>query len=62
MTAAPNAPLLRTDLPTGILLAAGFGRRFDTAGKRNKLLELLPGGRSVAWRSARTLTAALPES
>ncbi len=43
MTAAPNAPLLRTDLPTGILLAAGFGRRFDAAGKRNKLG---PGGRS----------------
>ncbi|NUO84668.1 MAG: nucleotidyltransferase family protein, partial [Cupriavidus sp.] len=43
MTAAPNAPLLHTDLPTGILLAAGFGRRFDTAGKRIKLLELLPG-------------------
>ena len=54
MTAAPNAPLLRTDLPTGILLAAGFGRRFDAAGQRNKLLEMLPGGRSVAWRSART--------
>jgi len=62
MTAAPNAPLLRTDLPTGILLAAGFGRRFDVAGKRNKLLEVLPGGRTVAWRSARTLAAALPES
>jgi len=62
MTAAPNAPLIQTDLPTGILLAAGFGRRFDADGKRNKLMETLPGGRTVAWRSARTLSAALPES
>jgi molybdenum cofactor cytidylyltransferase len=62
MTAAPNAPLLNTDLPTGILLAAGFGRRFDAAGKRNKLLEAMPGGRTIAWRSARTLAVALPAS
>lgn len=57
-----RAPLTQTDLPTGILLAAGFGRRFDPAGTRNKLLEVLPDGRTVAWRSARTLAAALPDS
>ncbi|CAG2146198.1 nucleotidyltransferase family protein [Cupriavidus numazuensis] len=62
MNAARNAPLIKTDLPTGILLAAGFGRRFDANGQRNKLLEKLPDGRTIAWRSARTLAAALPES
>ncbi|AOZ05055.1 nucleotidyltransferase family protein [Cupriavidus malaysiensis] len=57
MNGAPDG----TDLPTGILLAAGFGRRFDPAGARDKLLETLPGGRTtVAWRSARTLAVALP--
>lgn len=56
------APLSDSDLPTGILLAAGFGRRFDPAGTRNKLLEKLPDGRTVAWRSARTLAVALPTS
>ena len=54
--------LSQSDLPIGILLAAGFGRRFDPAGARNKLLEKLPDGRTVAWRSARTLAAALPGS
>lgn len=54
------APLTTTDLPTGVLLAAGFGRRFDPAGLRNKLLQTLPDGRTVAWRSARTLAVALP--
>ncbi|WP_423194920.1 MobA-like NTP transferase domain-containing protein [Cupriavidus sp. H19C3] len=54
------APLIDSDLPTGILLAAGFGRRFDPAGQRNKLMETLPDGRTVAWRSARTLAVALP--
>ncbi|SDC43372.1 molybdenum cofactor cytidylyltransferase [Cupriavidus sp. YR651] len=62
MTRPARAPLTTTDLPTGVLLAAGFGRRFDPAGQRNKLLETLPDGRTVAWRSARTLAAALPNS
>lgn len=57
-----RAPLTPTDLPVGILLAAGFGKRFDSTGTRNKLLEVLPDGRTVAWRSARTLAAALPSS
>ncbi|MGF6276048.1 molybdenum cofactor cytidylyltransferase [Massilia sp. UYP11] len=42
---------------TGILLAAGRGRRFDPAGKNNKLLQRLPGGELVVAASARTLLA-----
>lgn len=45
----------------GILLAAGRGRRFDPSGKRNKLLQPLPGGDAVVVASARHLLAALPE-
>jgi len=62
MTPTPTArdPLIGADLPTGILLAAGFGRRFDGSGCRNKLLETLPGGETVAFRSARTMVTALP--
>jgi molybdenum cofactor cytidylyltransferase len=41
--------------PTGILLAAGRGRRFDPEGRRNKLLQRLPGGDVVAVASARRL-------
>jgi molybdenum cofactor cytidylyltransferase len=45
----------------GILLAAGRGRRFDPEGRRNKLLQRLPGsGELVVAASARTLLAALP--
>lgn len=46
----------------GILLAAGYGRRFDPSGHSNKLLATLPGGRSVAWHAARALCAVLPGS
>ncbi|WP_420995828.1 nucleotidyltransferase family protein [Cupriavidus sp. 30B13] len=48
--------------PTGILLAAGYGRRFDATGRHNKLLARLPDGQTVAGRSARTLAATLPGS
>lgn len=46
----------------GILLAAGRGSRFDPAGTRNKLLQLIPGrsGEVVAAASARALLAAVP--
>ena len=44
----------------GILLAAGRGSRFDPAGARNKLLQMLPGGEQVAAASARALQAAVP--
>lgn len=45
----------------GILLAAGRGRRFDPLGRRNKLLQLLPGpgGEAVAVASARKLLSVL---
>ena len=42
---------------TGILLAAGRGRRFDPAGARNKLLQRLPGGEPVVAASAGKLLA-----
>lgn len=45
---------------TGILLAAGRGRRFDPAGQRNKLLQRLPDGELVVAASARTLLAVFP--
>lgn len=46
----------------GILLAAGYGRRFDPAGNRDKLLEPLGGGQTLLWHSAAHLCAALPGS
>lgn len=49
----------RTSL-TGILLAAGRGRRFDPAGARNKLLQQLPGGDPVVAASARLLLSCVP--
>ncbi len=45
---------------TGLLLAAGRGRRFDPAGARNKLLQTLPGGELVVAASARILLSCLP--
>ena len=45
---------------TGILLAAGRGRRFDPAGVQNKLLQHLPNGEPVVVASARRLLAVLP--
>jgi molybdenum cofactor cytidylyltransferase len=47
--------------PVGILLAAGRGRRFDPAGRRNKLLQRLPGGDLVVVASARHLLSVLPK-
>lgn len=43
----------------GILLAAGFSRRFGAA---DKLLQRLPGGRSIALTSAEHLIKAIPTS
>ena len=45
---------------TGILLAAGRGRRFDPRGSRNKLLQRLPGGDPVVAASARLLLDCVP--
>lgn len=44
----------------GILMAAGRGRRFDPAGRYNKLLQVLPSGETVVAASARKLLAAVP--
>ena len=44
----------------GILLAAGTGSRFDPSGARNKLMQPLADGASVALCAARNLLAALP--
>lgn len=45
---------------TGILLAAGRGRRFDPSGVQNKLLQTLADGDTVVAASARNMLAALP--
>lgn len=45
---------------TGILLAAGRGRRFDPSGVQNKLLQTLAGGETVVAASAKNMLAALP--
>ncbi|RZA32852.1 MAG: nucleotidyltransferase family protein [Lysobacteraceae bacterium] len=45
---------------TGVLLAAGRGRRFDPSGARNKLLQRLPGGDFVVAASARLLLSCVP--
>jgi len=46
---------------TGILLAAGRGRRFDASGQQDKLLQKLADGRSVAQHSAQNLLNAMPQ-
>ena len=43
----------------GLLLASGFGRRFDAGGRRNKLLARLPDGRTLISASAHALCDAL---
>ena len=45
---------------TGILLAAGRGKRFDPSGVQNKLLQTLADGQPVVAASARHLLAVLP--
>ena len=45
--------------PVGILLAAGFGRRFVASGGGNKLLHPLEDGLPVALRTARVWKSAL---
>lgn len=46
----------------GILLAAGFGRRFDPSGQLNKLMAPMRDGQPVAWHSARAMCTALPQT
>ena len=47
---------------TGILLAAGRGRRFDPTGVQNKLLQRCSDGEAVALRAARQLVQVLPKT
>jgi molybdenum cofactor cytidylyltransferase len=47
---------------TGILLAAGRGRRFDPSGLQNKLLQALPDGDRIVMAAARRLSQALNTS
>ena len=42
-------------LATGVLLAAGFGSRFDPEGRNNKLMAHLPDGTPVAHEAAHRL-------
>ncbi|MGA7817934.1 nucleotidyltransferase family protein [Caballeronia sp.] len=44
---------------TGILLAAGYGSRFDPTGLHNKLLAPLPDGTPVVFQSARRILSAV---
>ena len=46
---------------TGILLAAGRGRRFDPLGRQDKLLQRFPDGIAVALKSAQQLHAVFPQ-
>ncbi|MEO8936404.1 MAG: nucleotidyltransferase family protein [Burkholderiaceae bacterium] len=46
---------LSSGLVVGLLLASGFGRRFDALGRRNKLLAPLPDGQTLVAASARAL-------
>lgn len=46
---------------TGILLAAGRGRRFDPHGQQDKLLQCFSDGTAVAVRSAQHLNAVLSQ-
>jgi molybdenum cofactor cytidylyltransferase len=54
-----SAAVTGSGLVVGLLLASGFGRRFDAAGRRNKLLAALPDGHTLVAASARALCAAL---
>lgn len=47
-------------LATGVLLAAGFGSRFDPDGLHNKLLARMPDGTPVARESAHRLLLVVP--
>ena len=48
-------------IPTGLLLAAGRGSRFDATGSTLKLLQPLADGRPIALATAQAMRAALPQ-
>ncbi|SEJ66380.1 nucleotidyltransferase family protein [Paraburkholderia diazotrophica] len=47
-------------LATGVLLAAGYGSRFDPEGVHNKLLARLPDGTPIAYESAHRFLLVVP--
>jgi molybdenum cofactor cytidylyltransferase len=53
-------PMAYASLATGVLLAAGYGSRFDPEGIHNKLLARLPDGTPVAFESAHRLLLVVP--
>ena len=54
-----SAESLSSGMVVGLLLASGFGRRFDAGGRRNKLLARLPDGRTLVTASAEALCSVL---
>jgi molybdenum cofactor cytidylyltransferase len=54
-------PMSYSSNATGILLAAGYGSRFDPSGVHNKLLAALPDGTPVVFQSARRLLSAVSQ-
>lgn len=56
---AETVGTLSGGMVVGLLLASGFGRRFDAGGRRNKLLARLPDGQTLVAASARALCSAL---
>jgi molybdenum cofactor cytidylyltransferase len=54
-----TAASLSSGMVVGLLLASGFGRRFDAGGRRNKLLARLPDGQTLVAASARALCSVL---
>jgi molybdenum cofactor cytidylyltransferase len=56
---AKTAAGTSSGIVVGLLLASGFGRRFDAEGRRNKLLAHLPDGQTLVSASARALCSAL---
>lgn len=58
---ASTAGTLSGGMVVGLVLASGFGRRFDAAGRRNKLLARLPDGQTLVTASARALCSVLEQ-
>src|SRR5262249_27343303 len=56
----PVPPMAYASLATGVLLAAGYGSRFDPDGLHNKRLARLPDGMPVAHESAHRLLRVVP--
>ena len=53
--ASPGVPVAAPPALTALVLAAGAGQRFDPSGRRWKLVEPLPDGRTVVRASCENL-------